>query len=112
MIRVEDISWDAVRLTMVGRLERPEGVTVQEWTDFWSRSNEAQNPDAFRSYQESESRLDEMQGEIEELEAKIGELEEECADLERENEGLKDRVQDLSNEIDDLEERIDGLEDH
>ena len=45
MIRVEDISWDAVRLTMVGRLERPEGVTVQEWLSFWNNTKEAQEND-------------------------------------------------------------------
>lgn len=54
MIKIEDITYDHVRLTMVGRIERPKSVTINEWTRFWSKAESAVQDDLSARVEELE----------------------------------------------------------
>lgn len=60
MIKIEDISYDHVRLTMVGRIERPKSVTIDERTGFWSKAESAVQVDLSARVRELEEENDRL----------------------------------------------------
>lgn len=58
MINIEDVSYDHVQLTMVGRIERPKSVTMEEWRWFWESARQGTDSDL-------RSQISELEEEVE-----------------------------------------------
>ena len=64
MISIEDVSYDHVQLTMVGRIERPRSVTMDEWRWFWEAARQGTEGELM-------SRIGELEDEVECLRGKL-----------------------------------------
>ena len=67
MISIEDVSYDHVQLTMVGRIKRPKSVTMDEWRWFWETARQGVGGSFDDQIDTLKMRIDELEDEISEM---------------------------------------------